>query len=623
MGPRVSLVPGVVALATSLIGATVQLWFVRNVGLWAIVAYIGLAGIEIAAIAHYIAVDRRYIVKQQAVAEQAQRLEIVAKELVEHEALMRDDLVRAQRDLNERIVRLSGLLEATRQLVATRNLQDALQRIVDMTQAIAGSDGAMLELRDGEQTIRLSSGSFTEASASFELTSKIRSAGVEVGRLSVQFANVGHGAADTTHVLSIISAFAGVAVENARLYQDLRTANNSLDLSRKYAEKLVEEVPVGIVALDHDYRITTWNKALTGISQMPTSSAMGKHISDLLGPQADAVVRSLAKDSEKSQSAEMRTCTVSLPSAGTCGYQGDRGDDPDLGEHILRLVVSCVHSLDEDGVGIVIMAEDVTEKVRLGEQLRYAEKMKVVGEFAAGMAHEINNPIGIISACAEVMGKRLSRIGAGMEQFVKTAKIIEDEAIRCSSIIKNLLGFARQAEMNPGEVSIPELARETVDFLRDRADAANVNLTLDVAGDIPMVIADRNQIEQVFLNLAMNAMEAMKEGGNLRVAVVADSGSVRISFADTGPGVDQQSINRLFSPFFTTKPTGTGLGLALSHGIVERHGGRIEVENLPDAGALFTVVLSLSTQEWNGGGGLEIEKHLHSGEQNLLTPINP
>jgi signal transduction histidine kinase len=216
-------------------------------------------------------------------------------------------------------------------------------------------------------------------------------------------------------------------------------------------------------------------------------------------------------------------------------------------DYVFRVIVSPVERLFGESQGFIIMAEDVTDKARLGEQMKQAERLKVLGEFAAGMAHEINNPMGIISACAEVMAKKLSRRGPELEECVKTARIIQDEAIRCSSIVKNLLGFARQSEMNPEEVDIKGLLNQTVEFISGRAAAANVELVLDVDDDFPLMVGDAHQLEQVFLNLSINAIEAMPDGGRLEISARCDGDEARVFFSDTGPGIRDAAAHILMA----------------------------------------------------------------------------
>lgn len=301
----------------------------------------------------------------------------------------------------------------------------------------------------------------------------------------------------------------------------------------------------------------TWNRVLTQTFGMPEEEALGRHLADVVRIDEDGLTQILSDAAENARSMSPRNVVLT-------DIRGRR--------HTVRLVVSAVDSLVEGDEGLIIMAEDVTERVRLGEQLKQAERLRTLGEFAAGMVHEINNPIGIISACAEVLGRKLARHGDEFHEYVRSAKIIEDEAIRCSSIVRNLLSFAREAEMNPVEVNVVALLRRTSEFVKGKASELGVELVLDIPDDIPAIIGDRDQLEQVFLNLAVNGIEAMKAGGTLNVSAAQKTDEVTISFADTGPGIPAQDIPHVFNPFYTTKPSGTGLGLALSWSIIEKIG---------------------------------------------------
>ena len=537
--------------------------------------------------AYYVAIILRRTREAGIAADRASRLEMVTRELVDHEAMIRDDLVRGQRELNERIVRLSGILDASRDLVATRDFREVLERITDMARSVVGADWASLTVDTSlagavageDETVVITAGAADGAPSLFQLSTPIVCLGQAKGQLTAHFGAVRPGASEVTHLLAIISSFAGVAMENARLYHDLSSANLSLEAARRYAERLVEEVPVGIVVLDRGHHVMTWNRVITETFGMPEEEALGKHLADVVGVDEDGIARILAEAGENARSMSPRNVVLA-------DARGRR--------HIVRLVVSAVDSLVGGDEGLIIMAEDVTERVRLGEQLKQAERLRTLGEFAAGMVHEINNPIGIISACAEVLGRKLARHGDEFHEYVRSAKIIEDEAIRCSSIVRNLLSFAREAEMNPVEVNVSALLRRTSEFVKGKASELGIDLVLDIPDDIPAIIADRDQLEQVFLNLALNGIEAMKGGGRLHVSAARKANEVKISFTDTGPGIPAQDIPHVFNPFYTTKPSGTGLGLALSWSIIERHGGIIRVDNVTDdEGARFEVILPL------------------------------
>ncbi len=574
-----------IRLASSWMSVTFHSW-------WTIAGDVLLLAAVAMMPAYYAAIILRRTREAGIAADRVSRLEMVTRELVDHEAMIRDDLVRGQRELNERIVRLSGILDASRDLVATRDFREVLERITDMARSVVGADWASLTVDTSlagavageDETVVIRAGETEQASSLFQLSTPIVCLGQVTGQLTAHFSAVRPGASEVTHLLAIISSFAGVAMENARLYQDLSSANFRLEAARRYAEGLIEEVPVGIVVLDRDYHVMTWNRVLSETFEMPEEEVLGRRLADVVGMNEQGLVQVLTEAAENARS--MSPHNVALSDAGG-------------GRHIMRLVVSAVESLVGGDEGLIIMAEDVTERVRLGEQLKRAERLRTLGEFAAGMVHEINNPIGIISACAEVLGRKLARHGDEFHEYAKAAKIIEDEAIRCSSIVRNLLSFAREAEMNPAEVNIAGLLRRTSEFIRDKASELGVELVLDISDDIPAIIGDRDQLEQVFLNLAVNGIEATKGGGRLHMSAARNANEVRISFTDTGPGIPTHDIPRVFNPFYTTKPSGTGLGLALSWSIIERHEGAIEVDNVSEAGgARFTVILPL---QWNSG----------------------
>ncbi len=543
-------------------------------------------------LAYYIAIIHRRTREAGIAADRADRLEMVTRELVDHEGMIRGDLVRGQRELNERIVRLSGILDASRDLVATRDFREVLERITDMARSVVGADWASLTVDTSvagavageDETVVITAGAADGASSLFQLSTPIVCLGQTKGQLTAHFSAVRPGASEVTHLLAIISSFAGVAMENALLYNDLSGANFRLEAARRYAERLIEEVPVGIVVLDRGYHVMTWNRVLTETFGMVEEEALGRHLADVIGIDGDRLTQILAEAAENAPTMSPRN--VALADTG-----GRR--------HTVRLVVSAVDSLVGGDEGLIIMAEDVTERVRLGEQLKQAERLRTLGEFAAGMVHEINNPIGIISACAEVLGRKLARHGDEFREYVRSVKIIEDEAIRCSSIVRNLLSFAREAEMNPVEVNVAALLRRTSEFVKGKASELGVELVLDIPDGIPVIIGDRDQLEQVFLNLPVNGIEAMKGGGRLHVCAAREANDVKISFTDTGPGIPAQDIPRVFNPFYTTKSSGTGLGLALSWSIIERHGGIIRVDNVTEAGgARFDVILPL---QWSFG----------------------
>jgi two-component system NtrC family sensor kinase len=224
-------------------------------------------------------------------------------------------------------------------------------------------------------------------------------------------------------------------------------------------------------------------------------------------------------------------------------------------------------------------------------ELVKAEKLAAVGELAAGVAHEINNPMAIIRGNAEVLLMELPPDHQNREE----AEIIAQQVGRVEGIVGNLLSFARRKQKNLGSVSINRVLEEILQQVRHQVPLDGIEVLTEFSGDAAEIEGDENQLRQVFTNLIVNAVQAMENGGTLTVRTVPDkaSGICRVEIEDTGSGIPPEQIKDIFSPFFTTKQTGTGLGLSVSYGIVKNHGGTIAVRSRPGIGSVFSVTLPL------------------------------
>jgi signal transduction histidine kinase/DNA-binding response OmpR family regulator len=223
------------------------------------------------------------------------------------------------------------------------------------------------------------------------------------------------------------------------------------------------------------------------------------------------------------------------------------------------------------------------------DQLVQSEKLASIGQLAAGVAHEINNPIGVILGFAQVMLKRTE----AQDPLYKPLSTIEREGLRCKKIVQGLLDVARQSRPSPRRMNVNDVIEAAYSLMEHQAKSNRVEVIKDYAPDLPLVVADENQLQQVFFNIILNAYHAMPSGGELRITSCAVDNEVQASFADTGVGISEENLKRIFDPFFTTKEVGqgTGLGLSISYGIVEQHGGTIEVSSQEGAGATFLVRL--------------------------------
>jgi len=251
-------------------------------------------------------------------------------------------------------------------------------------------------------------------------------------------------------------------------------------------------------------------------------------------------------------------------------------------------------------VGVLGISRDITERKQMEAQLLQASKMAAIGELAAGVAHEINNPVGIISGTAEQLeflvdlhGDRPEQIA---EKLTKHVATIREQAERCKRITQGLLNFARRTEIRYIKVDVSQLIGETIALLENRAIVEEKAIETRMADDLPGLTADPHLLEQVFLNLINNALDATAKKGTVSVEARAEDDALVIEFEDDGAGIAEENLKKIFDPFFTTKPLGrgTGLGLSICFGIVERMDGKISVKSKPGHGTTFSVRLPLN-----------------------------
>ncbi len=252
------------------------------------------------------------------------------------------------------------------------------------------------------------------------------------------------------------------------------------------------------------------------------------------------------------------------------------------------------------------LEEEVQKKtaeiMRAHDQLINAEKLASLGRMAAGVAHELNSPLTGIVTFAHLM---LKHTPPERRQDIEDLEVIIEQANRCSKIIKGLLGFSRKASAEKIHVNINELTDGTISMIRNQAKFHNIKFDMKLDDSLPSIMADPNQMQQVFLNLLINAADAMNERGQITIAtrMVDDTATgnkkfIEIEFTDTGPGIPEDDIGKIFEPFFTTKPAGkgTGLGLAVSYGIIKKHGGNIIVRSESGKGASFFIRLPVKDE---------------------------
>jgi two-component system NtrC family sensor kinase len=256
--------------------------------------------------------------------------------------------------------------------------------------------------------------------------------------------------------------------------------------------------------------------------------------------------------------------------------------------------------------GLEGQVEERTAELKTAhEQLVRTEKLSSLGKLAASIAHEINNPLAGILTFAKLMIRTLEQgtpDDAVRKTLVKNLALVQRETERCTAIVRNLLDFARERPLQLKEVDVNHVVDESIQLIANQIAMLGVTLERDLAS-VPPVEADYGQLRQAFVNIAINACEAMGKGGRLSIATrpLPGTGAVEISFADTGPGIPPEVLRKIFDPFFTTKEKGTGLGLSVVYGIVERHQGKVEVESVVGKGTRFTIRLPAAGRGERGG----------------------
>ncbi len=244
-------------------------------------------------------------------------------------------------------------------------------------------------------------------------------------------------------------------------------------------------------------------------------------------------------------------------------------------------------------IGVIEMSRDITKDVNLQKLMMQQDKLASIGRLAAGVAHEINNPMTTILTSAYLAQEDMEPDDPNYEEL----QTIADETQRCSKIVKSLLEFARQTKPAKKLEDINNIVMESIVLTRKQAMFNDVTLEQNFSEDLPLILVDKDQIEQAMINLSQNAIEATDPGGKVTFSTRASAGdeAIEIEVSDTGKGIPEEDLDKIFEPFFTTKESGTGLGMSITHGLIEQHGGTIEVESKVGSGTTFTIRFPINT----------------------------
>jgi two-component system, NtrC family, sensor kinase len=380
-------------------------------------------------------------------------------------------------------------------------------------------------------------------------------------------------------ILRTVSGYVAVAIENSLLYQEQTERAAELELLKEFNESIVESINVGLLAVDTEGRVTACNTALEEMLGLSRDEATGLSVEELF-----------AEDFAESLRQALGTAGWELGELRNIYklHTATRASRP----LILNVALAPLKRPDSDvHTGALVVMEDVTSRVRLEEQLQQREKLSSIGLLAAGVAHEINTPLTGVSSYTQML------LGMLAETDPKHALLqkIHRQTDRATGIVNNLLNFSRTGGATDfDEVDLNRVLEDTLQLLEPQFRQSRVELAREYAERLPRVYGNAGKLQQVFTNLLLNARDAIPDGGRITLRTLnGDPDSVRVEVADTGIGIAPENVARIYDPFFTTKGVGrgTGLGLAVSYGIVQEHSGHIAVESAPGKGTTFRITL--------------------------------
>ncbi len=346
--------------------------------------------------------------------------------------------------------------------------------------------------------------------------------------------------------------------------QELAEANRKLSYLKEFSENIIESAPLGITTIDSSLRIKYWNKEMESITGIKKNEVVDTLITDITPWIRREMFSSLRQEE----------FTIDTPS------------------RIFRVNIS---PLRDPSGGFVVIVEDITEQKRMEEQLLQTSKLASLGKLTAGISHEIGNPLASISSLVQELSDLRMESKEDREFTTEALKTINSHIARIVNIVRSLGDFARISTTEKTTSNLTDILERTVNLVKYDKRFRNIRLITEIDENIPMLNVNPDKIQQVFLNLIINALDAMPDGGTLKIVMRRTDSSVETIISDTGVGIEPDVIDKIFDPFFTTKSPGkgTGLGLSICYGIIKEHNGTITVKSKKKEGTVFTITLPI------------------------------
>ena len=406
------------------------------------------------------------------------------------------------------------------------------------------------------------------------------------GAIIVGFESVSDFAERRSRLIEAATQMAAMSVNLSAHYEIAlnNSINEAREEHRKFTESVLDALPVSLYVVDRDYRIVTWNRHReVGQQGIPRDIAIGRDVFDVLEKYPQGRLKA---EFERA----FRTGQIERIEQQTVADDGTT--------RLWMVSKVPMKSADSgDVTHVITVGEDVTMRVEAVQAVNRAEKLAAVGRLAAGVVHEINNPLATIAACAEALEQRIDEgafdMSESADDLAEYLGLIKSEAFRCKTITTDLLDFSRirASERQPADAG--DIVRSAANLISHQKRGEGVTQVIEIEQDLPMVSVDGGQMQQAIIALATNGIDAMASGGKLTFRVFTKGNRVVIEVEDTGSGIPVENMSKIYEPFFTTKEVGkgTGLGLAVCYGIISEHGGRLSVRSSVGKGTTFSIFL--------------------------------
>jgi PAS domain S-box-containing protein len=392
-------------------------------------------------------------------------------------------------------------------------------------------------------------------------------------------------------LLESLAGYIGIAIQNAQLYRRLEQKVSEYERLHDFNENIVESISVGVFAVDLNDCIESWNAQMEVMYATPRAEAIGRPLAEVFPSEflaefdrvrAEQGISTLYKFRLPTPSADVRTANITI---------------------------APLLNRDFQAVGRIIIVDDISDRINMEAQLTQSEKLSSIGLLAAGVAHEVNTPLAVISSYTQMLGKQLRADDATHSRLQPVLEKITQQTFRASEIVNGLLNFSRMGSVEFSRVDLNTVVRETALLLEHQLRSANVAVLITLDDSLPAISGNRGKLQQVLVNFILNAKDALqgKQDAQIRISTSHSGAGARLRIEDNGIGMPESVLRRIYDPFFTTKSNpaqghrkGTGLGLAVTYGIVQEHAGTIDVSSVVGEGTVFEVAFPLPEPQHAG-----------------------